>query len=213
MRLLVLALLAAATAFPQRISFGVKAGMPASDVFNSGNGRNVTYRPQSGRYLVGPTVELLLPFRFSVEADALYRSAAYRATSAQTVGNAVDLRTTAKTWQFPVLLKYRLSKKLVTPFLDAGFVFNRLTDVKQTGQIAGGLIPAGQLSGNQPPELTRRTAHGYAFGAGLEGKLLFLRLSPEIRYTRWQSDNFQSDYAGFRLANRNQLEVLFGITF
>ena len=53
--------------FSQSIAIGVKGGIRATnDVEGSGTS-------ESKRYLVGPAVEVILPFRIAVEVDALYR--------------------------------------------------------------------------------------------------------------------------------------------
>ena len=53
----------------QSLSFGVKAGVPATDAIEGSFGSHA----EAPRYIVGPTVELGLPFSFGVEVDALYR--------------------------------------------------------------------------------------------------------------------------------------------
>ena len=75
MRNLILFLLLPVLAPAQLISVGVKAGIPVTqalpDYVSSSSGLLDT-----GRWTVGPTIELRLVHGFSLEADALYR--AYR---------------------------------------------------------------------------------------------------------------------------------------
>jgi hypothetical protein len=47
-------------------------------------------------------------------------------------------------------------------------------------------------------------------GGGVKIHALFLRISPEIRYTRWTSPHFSSYLLN---SNQNQAEFLLGITF
>jgi hypothetical protein len=59
---------------------------------------------------------------------------------------------------------------------------------------------------SHPPELLRHTTDGFVAGGGIDFHLLFLRISPEIRYTHWVDQ--QLAY----LTNQNQAEFLVGIT-
>ena len=181
---------AAAVVLPQRLSFGLKAGAPFQDAVKSESWRGLRFEPQSGRYTLGPTVELLLGEHFSVELDLLYRPLKYRVHSANTFGDVAG-----RSWQFPLLGKVRLSRNLVAPYLAAGVAFNNLRGL--TGL----------------PELSDSATSGWVFGLGLEGRLPIVRLSPEIRYTRWRNSNLGHPAEGFSLSNLNQLEALVGITF
>ena len=49
-------------------------------------------------------------------------------------------------------------------------------------------------------------------GGGIELKLPLIRVSPELRYTRWDNKNFQSR-SGLLNSTQNQLEFLVGFTF
>ena len=188
--LVVLLLAAAAVALTQRLSFGLKAGAPFQDAVKSESWRGLRFEPQSGRYTLGPTVELLLGGHFSIELDLLYRPVKYRTHFANTVGDVAG-----SSWQFPLLGKVRLSRNMVAPFVAAGVSFNNLRGL--TGL----------------PELSDSATSGWVFGLGLEGRMPIVRLSPEIRYTRWRHSSLGHPTDGFSLSNLNQLEALVGITF
>ena len=66
-----------------------------------------------------------------------------------------------------------------------------------------------------PSELKDDFRSGVVFGAGIEVHALILRLSPEIRYTRWGRDTFRDACCGGSLlsSSRNQGEFLLGLTF
>ena len=53
---------------------------------------------------------------------------------------------------------------------------------------------------------------GVVLGGGLELKVPFIRISPEIRFTRWEAKNI-TDLGGVLHLNQNQAEFLIGITF
>jgi hypothetical protein len=187
MRIAVLLLIAAAAAFSQKLSFGLKAGHPLEDVFKSGVTLGSVINPASGRYTIGPMLELHLPHRISVELDLLYRPA----ESGSTTGSAFS-KLTASEWRIPLLLKYRFRPGLVTPFMGAGPALQAFTGV---------------TSGSGT------TAPGVAAAAGIEGKFAIMRLSGELRYTRWGSATFGNLVSGLAQLNRNQVEVLVGISF
>ncbi len=108
-----------ASAFGQFVQFGVKAGLPLNDAYQGtpNIGSLSSSISSTGRYIIGPEVELALPFHLGVEADALYRH--YTLT-----GNGVS------EWEFPILLKYRFKGiPLVHPFADAGPIFNHVSEI------------------------------------------------------------------------------------
>ena len=116
-RLLLAASIICIPAYSQFISVGVKAGVPLNDAYvNAGQGQF----PQFGttnRYLIGPEVDINLPFHLGVEADALYRR--YKLG-----GSGVN------EWEFPILLKYRFKGvEALHPFVDAGPVFNHVSQI------------------------------------------------------------------------------------
>ena len=182
MRLILCLLIAAGAAFPQLVSFGVKGGAPVTALVKSNAGFS------NGNYTVGPTVELHLPFHLSLELDALYRSINYG-------GNPVNPgQSSGSAWEFPLLAKYRFARPFVSPFLDIGVAFNTLTGLGNIGN------------------LTKSGADGIVVGGGLEGKFLFIRVAPELRYTHWRTANIQLPN-GASASNQNQFEALVGITF
>lgn len=192
MRLIILSLAAAAAAFPQHLSFGLKAGHPFEDVFSKRVSATSVYTPASGRYTIGPTIELHLPFHASVEFDLLYRPVKY---NIQGVSLATLSELTAAEWRIPVLAKYRVRTGLVSPFLAGGVCWQRFTGVKNTS------------------DQVQSSATGGVAAGGLEGKLTLIRLSGEVRYTRWGAATFRNVVSGIRQSNLNQMELLVGISF
>src|SRR5579884_2471507 len=156
----------------QFLSVGIKAGVPLNDAFNG------QISTTTNRYIIGPQAEVHLPFGLGVEADALYRHYAIAGQG-------------ASEWQFPILLKYRFKGvPLVRPFVDAGPVFNHVSDIS--------LITPNQSSA------------GFAIGGGLDFHVLFLHLTPEIRYVRIADQNYKSALVS---SNQNQAQFLVGFTF
>lgn len=192
MRLVLLFVLLSPAAIAQGLSFGLKAGAPATDAVKAESWGYGSYHPASGRYTIGPIVELHLGARLSVEFDALYRPVKYRVTRG---GFAPEDGDSGSAWQFPLLLKYRLSGGLVAPYIAGGVAFNHLSGFEKLR------------------ELTKASSDGLVAGAGLEGHLPIVRLAAEIRYTRWRTANLQSMPGGYGLSNLNQLEALVGFAF
>jgi hypothetical protein len=223
MKLTLLLIFSSAASFAQPVSFGfgVKGGLPLTDFINTVSGSRTTVSSVTNRYIVGPTVELRLPFGFGVEADALYRHFSYNST-ASLVDVLSTLRTTSNNWEFPLLLKKRFGGVgPVRPFVDAGVNFNKITGLSQT---VSNLVFPNRLtttSNSNPAELKNDFTAGFTMGGGVEIHLLLLRISPEIRYTRWGNQQFSgifpagvpSGISGSLTSNQNQAEFLVGITF
>jgi hypothetical protein len=187
----------------QRLTFGVITGASLTQDFQSGSfhfagsgtipdGRTIsstfTAGPASRQLIIGPKLELRLPWNFSVEVDALHRALHSRETTTvfYSGGSQMSLGTSERThasWEFPVLAKYRLSRSLLHPFFEAGPSFR----------------PAG--SG------TNVTHLGVTAGSGVELHAHGMNISPAIRFTHWKE--------GFTefppVANQNQIEFLVGI--
>lgn len=185
-------------AFGQLFSAGLKIGVPVTDSFSNTtlpvtSGLNVQSFSDAKKYLIGPTVELHLPFGFSINADGIYRPLRLVQVSispGSTVGTTIQ-SADHSSWEVTPALRYRfLHSPIVKPFAEAGPSFRF-------------------LDASLSPSLSDR---GFTFGAGVEVKILRLRITPELRFTRWGSDHnvprtlpFQSD--------QNQAEFLAGFTF
>jgi hypothetical protein len=181
---------------------------------------------------------LRLPFGFGVEFDALYRHLNYTnfhigTNSIGSVDFLVNSSTTSGAWEFPLLAKYHFPTKIVRPYVAAGIAWNTLSALTQT--ITQTVIPTGVTSTSRtsnPMELGHKTVTGFVAGFGVDLHLLFLNISPEIRYTRWGSQQFvfltpvfaeigpgvgivpvPPTLLGTIQSNQNQAEFLVGFTF
>lgn len=171
-------LLGASFLSAQSISVGVKGG----GFFTKPAERADDSRP----YVVGPSFEIGLPARFAVEVNALY--------SRFGTSNFGTTPRRGHSWEFPVLGKYYFADRdaAVRPYASSGFAFRNIWF-------------------DENNRFNRNTAAtdpavGAVMGGGAMFKVGFLRLSPEIRYTRWGGYNFPA-------TNPNQLQGLLGITF
>src|SRR5947208_11916846 len=102
MKSVFLLFLGACSAFSQPLGAGLKVGVPLTDFVNAASNSNLRYLTTTNRYLVGPFVELRLPFGLGVEFDALYRHLNY-----QELASSFTSSTTANAWEFPLVAKYR----------------------------------------------------------------------------------------------------------
>jgi hypothetical protein len=185
-----LLLAAGPPAYSQVFSFGVKAGIPLTNPYTK------EFVPDGGestgelRFTVGPTIEVHLPFHLSVEADALWRQSSFSYGGA----NINTVHATVNDWQLPLLVKYEAKVGPLHPFIDGGVVYRHVT-----------------IGGAPPP--TNPNMAGVAIGGGGMLKVWHLRLSPELRYTRWPTAALSQAYPGFVGSQNNQLDLLVGFTF
>jgi hypothetical protein len=208
MRPVLLFLLGSISVFAQPFSAGIKGGVPLTDFLNAAGNGVFNYTAPTQRYIIGGVAEVRLPLGLGVEFDALYRRLVYTGS-----GNLVDVftasATTANNWEFPLLLKYRFHFPVVRPYLDAGVAWDTLAGLKQT---ITGVSRLDLSSTSSPSELKKNTTMGFVAGGGVDIHAIFLHISPEIRFTRWNSAQI-SDAAGLLHSNLNQAEFLVGFTF
>ncbi len=168
-------------AYSQIFSLGVKAGVPLTDGLNSQSFSNISATTGTERWIVGPTAEIHLPFRLSFEVDALYRRDNYT-----THQPSFSYSQAVSNWQIPFLGKYELHGGLLRPFVDAGVTYRNFS----------ASVPANKA--------------GFTIGGGITLKLLFLRLSPEFRYTHWGTNTSIGQIVS---GAGNQADFLVGFTF
>jgi len=174
----------------QPFSAGIKAGVPLTDFLNTPQNGLLQYSAPTQRYIIGGEAELRLPFSFAVEFDALYRHLEYSNEAVSASGG---------NWEFPLLLKYRFHLPVARPFVDAGVAWDTITGLKETVN----------------SELVKNTTIGYVLGVGIDIHAIFLHISPEIRFTRWSSQQINAVERTISLlhSNQNQAEFLVGFTF
>lgn len=176
------------------ISAGVKGGIPLSDAFSdrSSNGVDIITHSfsSSKNYVAGLMLELRLPLGLSVEGDALYRPLNLTVEN-RVVPNVTNrLSEDVHSAEFPILGKYHfLHTPFISPYVEAGPIFRAVA-------------ARGSYLSN----------HGFAFGGGVDFKLLVLRVSPEIRYSRWAKDQPTTSFQP-AASNVNQAEFLIGLSF
>jgi len=196
----VLLFLAGTTGVFAQFSFGVRGGVPFTNFFQSVSNPSETFDSTATRFIIGPTVEVHLPAGLGLEADALFRHFQYDGSI--NLGEEILHNSASNAWEFPLLVKYRTTGEFVRPFLDAGVAFDHWSGTKQLASLT-------QLSSSSG---TSGSNAGFVVGAGIELHLPLVKLSPEIRYTRWGAASVK-DLGGALQSNQNQAEFLVGLTF
>jgi hypothetical protein len=174
--------LAVVPANAQNIGYGVRGGVPLNDFIkaDSKTGALTNVVTGKGNVLIGPMLDLRLPFGLGIEADALYRR--WDAKGVLSTGSA-------STWEFPVYGKVRVPGIVARPYFGGGLNFQRLGDL-------------GKFLGGSTVDKSRR---GFLGAAGVEVKVPMVRISPEIRFTRWTDSG--------PIRSTNQIDFLVGLTF
>jgi hypothetical protein len=205
------ALLLASQVWAQKIGFGIKGGVRTTNDINT---PGIGPGSESKRYVVGPAVELALPFGFGIEVDALYRRVGFE-TSDSSFAGSFQSRYRANSWEFPILLKSKLPFPLLKPFWEAGYAPRRISGssstVGTTVDIPTGKVTNFSSSGGWNPD----TSHGLVAGVGGETGLGKIHVSGELRYTRWNNDpiSFTTRTGNYVNMSQNQVDFLIGLTW
>jgi hypothetical protein len=219
-RYLIVVFLTCCACAAQSISVGAIGGGRLTDdvlFFPSFGSNGVSVEPafrlESRFYDVGPMIEIGLTHGFAVEFDAVYHRQGFFYTFAHDTLYSTG-RERDNSWEFPLLLKYKLRFSALKPFVEAGVAPRTIS-----GRVAG----TGQVSLNPPattPPLgpsfptSYSPSVGFVAGGGLQFNLGHLRLAPQVRYTRWATAPVVGGFfVGSYSSNQNQLDALVGISW
>ncbi len=215
---IVTGILAGCVCFGQTVSIGVVGGVRTTDDLTGGGATSV-----SKRYVVGPSLEIGLPFRLAVEADALYRRAGFQ-TSVSSGSYYVHADQHANLWEVPILLKYRIPLPAAKPFLEAGYAIRVVGGSISSSNVENLPYPCGTGMGETCSTYYSNwsTSHGLVVGGGVQFALGQLRLSPTVRYTHWTGSTVSGAFAGPKeifynippwQSNQNQVDVMLGVAW
>ena len=193
----------------QRFSFGVMGGTPFSDANRSAeiddrfSGYGL-WSLSTRRYTVGGTFEVRVPFGLYMEVDALYKRTDTTQSAFFSPFFGTITRLAANSWEFPMLLKHRWNRRF-RPFAALGGTLRHVEGFDASVEtFAYGLNPPYSVYRSRIDQPL--TQGGIASGVGM---LLLsigrLKITPELRYTRWTSVSF--------LPTKNQVEILMGLGF
>ncbi len=126
-------------------------------------------------------------------------------------------RVRADSWEFPLLLKYYVSRQSVVarPYISGGYVLRYLSSPHQTEYVVA--LPGLPPYTNNYDEywFHSNPSQGLAIGGGMSFKAWRIHIAPGIRYTRWLTLPFD-EYGshGFTVQSaRNQVDLLVGVSF
>jgi hypothetical protein len=205
-----------ATLCAQPFQVGFKVGAPINDPsnYNQFPGLSST----QSRWTGGPSVEVRLPFRLSLEADALYRTG--RQTYSTTFSLAdnvnpyrIDTSTNVETWDFPLLLKYRFHIGPANPFISAGIVISRHSE--SSINLSSCVGPANSCGSTTVAFVSSRLSRsgftdvgkGPTAGVGLDFRARYVTISPELRWQRVYG------VSGVNPGNDDRFTALVGFSF
>ncbi|MBS1829277.1 MAG: hypothetical protein JST93_28500 [Acidobacteria bacterium] len=209
----------------QSVDIGAKAGVPLNhfvlDTIASSRFGSAYVHSQPRRYLIGPLINIHPVQRWSIETAFLYRRFGYDLEGSGAAFSAESVRfkrrATGNAWEVPVVWKPRLRFGPMEGFLGAGFAIRQIGGVQWRERRETQVLfqpPPPRMEEHQstePMELNRRTAIGAVLSAGLEFRTRRIVLSPEIRYTRWDSSRAGDD-SSVRY-KRDQVDVALNIAF
>jgi hypothetical protein len=194
----------------QPVSVGVKTGIWTADDVSG------TLHPESKRYIVGPTLEVRLPLRFSFEFDALYRRLGFTGYISS-IGFYGTHRERDNSWEFPMIAKYRFPGALVHPFAGVGYAPRTVHGTAIfSGCTLQGLGP--YICESSPNKLNTNypLTHGIVVSGGLGWDSHHVHVSPELRYVRWTApflNEFGGDGSYRYVSAQNELFVLVGLSW
>jgi hypothetical protein len=128
--------------------------------------------------------------------------------------------TTVTSWEIPLLLKWRMRDGRVSPLIGGGFSLRHVGGSTH----AYGTSTTGSIGLNRQTtafdrmenisELDKPWTQGIVASAGVSVGAGLVRLSPELRYTRWANSAIKDPASVPELESKsNQFEILVGITF
>jgi hypothetical protein len=234
-------LLVTSIASSQPFRIGVEGGVPLTDAFSTASPTAVSisslnYSSATRRYTVGATAEVRLPSHLSIKADVLYKRLGFDSTYVPLplINNVICIScpqtlitsaTTANSFEFPVLAKYRIGKLgPLRPYVEGGVAFRTIQGMKQVSQTSTinpcvsvcPVVPAPTTGSTTGPggELSHSFTKGVTAGAGVEFQHFPLPVGVfgEVRYTRWTAEAFAAPSGGLT-SLKDQADVLVGVTF
>ncbi len=168
------------------------------------------------RFALGAEAHFQFLRRWGAATGFQFRTADFRLTNTTTVNSKdaiVKERTRFQAWEAPLLVR-RFNKPHDETgwrwFYQAGPSLRRITNVRSERQTTA---TDGKVTCcDETPAATKNTtALGFTAGAGLTSRDQFgVRVTPELRYTRWMQRSF--DHTAAR-SSVNQIEVVLGFYF
>ncbi len=145
----------------QSLSIGVKGGFRATDDIAD------AATSESKRYIAGPMVELGLPFGLGVEFDALYSREGYRSSFGNFAGSIFS-RERGNSWEFPILLKYKLPVPIARPFVEVGYAPRVINGFTDSNGVTINLLTGAQTFQHSHMNTNWNSSQGIVSGGGVQ---------------------------------------------
>ena len=190
--------------FAQSISVGVTAGVLTTDDLSGAGATGA-----SKRYVVGPAVDIGLPFGLGVEVGALYRREGYQ-SSFSSFAYSIFSGERANSWEFPMTVKYRIPFAVGQPFVEAGYA-PRVIHGTVSSNFSSVFPNVGFLHSTTSTDWP--VSHGVVGGGGVQFGIGRVRLAPEVRYTHRNNiaiSGYYGDGPSWQ-PTQNQVDVLVNI--
>jgi len=203
-----------AFAQPQQMTIGIKGGaqLNTSFYFDQGAGVETNYvRP-----ILGVTFEKPLSPTISIEADALYNPEKFRyppycVAPQPTCSSGIEWETHGHTLEFPVILKKYWGTSLRDRyFANAGISVRRMTMSTWTNVSCAPSPAPGSFCSYVLQDT--HGSFGFVFGGGVDFSRKDFHFYPELRYTRWLSNEWTGN-VNILQPNQNALSMLIGFSF
>jgi hypothetical protein len=195
---------------------GLFTGGPPLEVFSS-NKWPPNYTTDEMPYTFGPTLGLLFNDRFEIRFEAVRSQFRFHSESTEpypTSGRKSTSTTDGHMWQYPLLVTFHSSSGPVRPLIGGGIglpgsvhgtTSTTLTTI--TPPTPSGVVTT---TFSTRPFQSPTDQFGFYITGGVDGRVSFLSIRPELRYAHWSSS--QKDPYNQLLYSSNQLEFLVGVT-
>jgi hypothetical protein len=211
----------------KRLSIGFRVAGYPFNVLNNKDVNITTTTPAatiaistSNTYLqvgVGPSLEYALFGKFSLAGELIYHRLDYTKTTQITITSdnaltGITETTSARLWDAPVFLRYRgfaesgIRSKM---YVAAGGEVRDVAHIHST--TVTNLSNGTNLASFAPVVPSKRNLFGAVAGVGLRLVDDFgIKLEPEVRYTRWFGETFDS---GSTRSRKDQVDVSVALVF
>ncbi len=145
--------------------------------------------------------------------DALYRREGYSSFFSNFAGSNYS-QERANSWEFPLLLKYKLPLTLIKPFIEGGYAPRVINGTVNNNGFTVNL-QTGQQTYGQSHYSTNDSSQGLVIGGGVQLNVGRLRISPQVRYTHWNNQAILVTYPdGPTFGSlQNQVDILVGLSW
>jgi hypothetical protein len=188
----------------QPVSFGIKAGVPLTGLLPSGIGPVPFYggsplqAQTQQHYAIGPVMEIRLPRQFGLELGVMYKRIKQEfpvvtltaitcldpdCEESQSTFQSHNVSKSARSWEFPVAMRYHFSLSSIRPYVEGGYSYNHISRILTPYFPV--YIPQRFPQILEAPALTTLNRIGFVFGSGVDFKLPLIDVTPGIRYMHY----------------------------